>query len=155
MRNLTKIKKNQSNLHQEKQFWNFPNLFVKKQQNFAIKKNTSCDAAYSTISAQALVYERWNRMVASEQDSEPFFKWQFCSQKKKNQNFKIEALYHFGGFQFLEALCFWIFSKCKFDFFLFFGKNTQVFIIKKLGKKNTCQEWGIKKNYCQIWIFSF
>jgi hypothetical protein len=24
-----------------------------------------------------------------------------------------------------------------------------------LGKKNTCQEWGIKKNYCQIWIFSF
>jgi len=92
VRNLTKIKKNQSNLHQEKQFWNFPNLFVKKQQNFAIKKNTSCDAAYSTISAQALVYERWNRMVASEQDSEPFFKWQFCSQKKK---IKISKLKHF------------------------------------------------------------
>jgi len=60
-------------------------------------------------------------------------------------NFKIEAIYHFGGFQFLEALCFWIFSKCKFDFFSIFGKNTQVFIIKKIGKKKTCQKWGRKK----------
>jgi len=42
-------------------------------------------------------------MVASEQDLELFLNDNFLQTKI---NFKIEAIYHFGGFQFLEALCF-------------------------------------------------
>jgi hypothetical protein len=64
-----------------------------------------------------------------------FLNGNFVQTKINFQNFKIEAIYHFGGFQFLEALCFFIFSKCIFEFFLFFGVNTQVFIIKKIGEK--------------------
>jgi hypothetical protein len=87
VRNLFKKRKISQIYTAKKNSKVFPIYLSKKQQNFAIEKNTSCDAAYSTISVQALVYERCNRMVASEQDMEPFFK-QFCSNKNKISKLK-------------------------------------------------------------------